>query len=229
MTGTIFILTEEDRVMKAIVFGASGSAGGSVLRACLSASEVTEVRAISRRPLRVAHDKLHVFMHDNYVNYTPIEETFVNVDACFFCLGISSTQVSADQYRIISYDFPLAAARKLQIHSPAALFHYISGQGTHLKSRFAWARIKGATERDLITLFGAVCWRPSIINGESSESAPRLYKSLRPLFRLLKSFRNLYVDGQDLGRAMIQSTKENVRGRIIENAEIRDIANRYRD
>jgi hypothetical protein len=50
---------------------------------------------------------------------------------------------------------------------------------------------------------------------------------MRPLFRLLKPFRNLYVDGQDLGRAMLQTTKENVRGRIIENAEIREIASRY--
>jgi len=213
--------------MKVIIFGASGSAGGSVLRACLCASEVTQVRAITRRPLRLAHEKLHVFMHDDYVNYTPVEDAFTDVDACLFCLGISSTQVSPEQYRIISYDFPLAAARKLQMHSPTAIFHYISGQGTNLNSRFAWARVKGATERDLIALAGAVCWRPSIIDGESSESAPRLYQAMRPLFRLLKPFRNLYVDGQDLGRAMLQTTKENIRGRIIENAEIREIASRY--
>ena len=136
--------------------------------------------------------------------------------------------MSAEQYRIISYDFPLAAARKLRIRSPTALFHYISGQGTYLNSRFAWAHVEGATERELIVLAGAVCWRPAFIDGETSESAPRLYQFLRPLFRLLKPFRNLYVDGQDLGRAMLQTTKENVRGRIIENAEIRDIANRYR-
>jgi uncharacterized protein YbjT (DUF2867 family) len=213
--------------MKVIVFGGSGSAGGSVLRACLSASEVTEVRAITRRPLRLAHEKLHLFMHDDYVNYTPLENAFRDVDACLFCLGISSTQVSAEQYRIISYDFPLAAAGKLQMQSPTAIFHYISGQGTRRNSHFAWARVKGATERDLIALAGAVCWRPSIIDGESSESAPRLYQAMRPLFRLLKPFRNLYVDGQDLGRAMLQTTRENIRGRIIENAEIREIASRY--
>jgi hypothetical protein len=44
---------------------------------------------------------------------------------------------------------------------------------------------------------------------------------------LLKPFRSLYVEGEDLGRAMIQATIENIRGRVIENAEIREIAGRY--
>ena len=35
-----------------------------------------------------------------------------------------------------------------------------------------------------------------------------------------------YVAGDDLGRAMLQATSENMRGRVVENAEIRDIAGR---
>ena len=42
--------------MHVLVFGATGTAGGSVLRACLGAPKVGEVRAITRRPL--AHEKL---------------------------------------------------------------------------------------------------------------------------------------------------------------------------
>jgi hypothetical protein len=44
-----------------------------------------------------------------------------------------------------------------------------------------------------------------------------------PLYKLLRPFRSLYIDGQDLGRAMLQTTRAGVRGRIFENAEIRDI------
>jgi hypothetical protein len=40
----------------------------------------------------------------------------------------------------------------------------------------------------------------------------------------LKPFRNLYVSGEDIGIAMLRATTENIRGRIIENAEIRTIA-----
>ena len=46
----------------------------------------------------------------------------------------------------------------------------------------------------------------------------------RSLFRLLSPIRSLYVTGEDIGRAMIRATRENLRGRIIENPEIRRLA-----
>lgn len=211
--------------MKVLIFGASGSAGGSVLRACFSSSDVKEIRAITRRPLRFTHKKLRVFIHNDYLDYAPVEEAFVDVDACLFCLGISASQVSGKEYRRITHDFALAAANMLQLHSPTAVFHFISGKGTCLDSRFMWARVKAETERDLMTLVNAVCWRPAFIDGESSNSSPRLYRALRPLFRLLRPFHSLYVDGQDLGLAMLKATSENLRGRVMENTEIRDLAN----
>jgi len=210
--------------MNVLIFGASGSAGGSILRACFSSPAVKEIRAITRRPLRFTHKKLRVFIHNDYLNYASIEEAFVDVNACLFCLGISATQVSGEEYRKITHDLALAAASTLQIHSPTAVFHFISGKGTSMNSRFLWAHVKAETERDLMSLVNAVCWRPAFIDGESSSSSPRLYRVLRPLFRLLKPFRSLYVNGQDLGRAMLKATLENIRGRVIENAEIRDLA-----
>ena len=211
--------------MNVLVFGASGSAGGSVLRACFSSSAVKEIRAITRRPLRFTHKKLRVFVHNDYLDYAPVEEAFVDVDACLFCLGVSVTQVSGEEYRKITHDFALATARTLRVNSPTAVFHFISGKGTSMNSRFMWARVKAETERDLMTLGNAVCWRPAFIDGESSNSSPRLYRALKPLFRLLKPFRSLYMDGQELGRAMLKATLENIRGRVMENAEIRDLAN----
>lgn len=211
--------------MNVLIFGASGSAGGSVLRACFSSLAVKEIRAITRRPLRFAHKKLRVFIHNDYLDYAPVEEAFVDVHACLFCLGASATQVSGEEYRRITHDFALAAAGALRINSPTAVFHFISGKGTSINSRFMWARVKAETERDLMSLVNAVCWRPAFIDGESSNSSPRLYRALRPLFRLLKPFESLYVNGQDLGRAMLKATSENIRGRVMENAEIRNLSN----
>ena len=211
--------------MKVLIFGASGSGGGSVLRACFSSPDVKEIHAITRRPLRFTHKKLRVFMQNDYLDYAPVEEAFVDVDACLFCLGISATQVSEEEYRQITHDFALAAAGTLRIHSPTAVFHFISGKGTCMDSHFMWARVKAETERDLMALVNALCWRPGFIDGESSNSSPRIYRILRPMLRLLKPFRGLYINGQDLGRAMLKATSENIRGRVIENAEIRDLAN----
>ncbi|MFL6261592.1 MAG: NAD(P)H-binding protein [Thermoanaerobaculia bacterium] len=213
--------------MKILIFGATGSAGGSVLRSCLASPAVEEVRAVVRRPLSLTHEKLRVVVHDDFLDYTRIADAFAGVDACLFCLGISSTQVSGEaEYRRITHDFALAAARALRARSLGAAFHFISGRGTNVESRFMWARVKGETERDLIAEVDAVCWRPAAIDGVPSQSEPRLFKILRPLFRLLSPFRNLYVKGEDIGRAMLLATAENLRGRILENAEIRDLAGR---
>lgn len=214
--------------MKVLIFGATGAAGGSVLRACLAAAGVDEVRAITRQPLKIAHPKLHGFIHDNYLRYAGVEAAFTGVEACLFCLGVSSTQVSAEaEYRKITHDFAVAAAQVLKAQSPNAAFHFISGKGTQIDGRFMWARVKGETERDLMALVGATCWRPAFIDGETSDSWPWLFRVLQPSLRLLKPFSNLYVRGQDLGDAMLQATVEKMRGRVIENAEVRSLASRY--
>jgi uncharacterized protein YbjT (DUF2867 family) len=213
--------------MKILLFGASGTAGGGVLRACLAASSVESVRAVTRRPLPLSHPKLQEIVHRDFSDYSAVADAFLDVDACLFCLGISATQVSGEaEYRRITYDFALAAATALHAASPGAVFHFISGQGTKLGSRLMWSRVKAEAERDLIAGFGTDCWRPAAIDAEPSESGPRMYRYLRILFPLLKPFRSLYVRGEDLGRAMLQATRENIRGRIFENAEIRDLADR---
>jgi len=94
-------------------------------------------------------------------------------------------------------------------------------------SRFMWARVKAETERALVP-FGAVCWRPAMIDGVPSSSEPVLYKLLRPIGRILLSpFRQLYVTGADIGRAMLVATADGIRGRTLSNAEIRDLAEQF--
>jgi hypothetical protein len=48
-----------------------------------------------------------------------------------------------------------------------------------------------------------------------------------PALRLLRPFHSLYVAGEDLGRTMLEATRENFRRRVIENAEIRELAERF--
>jgi uncharacterized protein YbjT (DUF2867 family) len=215
--------------MKILIFGATGSAGGSVLRACLASPVVEEVRAVVRRPPVLADPKLRAIVHGDFLDYSPIADAFAGVDACLFCLGISATQVPGEaEYRGITHDFALAAARALRAGSPEASFHFISGQGANADSRFMWARVKAETERDLIAEVAALCWRPAAIGGVPSRSEPRLFKIMRPLLRLLSPFRSLYIKGEDLGRAMLLAAVENLRGRILENRDIRDLADRAR-
>jgi uncharacterized protein YbjT (DUF2867 family) len=222
--------------MKILLFGASGTAGGAVLRACLDAPVVEEVRAIVRRPLDRpvgnAGAKLREIVHADYMDYTTVAEAFRAVDACLFCLGTSVTRVSKEDYVKISHDYPMAAAKLLKTESPGAAFQYISGRGTRAESSMFWSKVKGQTENELMELIGANAWRPAFIDAEPSPSLSKTYKVLAPvlapLLRLLKPFRSLYVSGEDLGQGMLEATKENLRQRVIENPEIRELAGRFR-
>src|SRR6186997_260126 len=136
--------------MTILIFGATGAAGGSVLDVCLASADVAEVRAIVRRGLP-PHDRLRAVVHADFLDFSPLSEAFTGVDACFFCLGKSVTQVASEQeYRTITIAYAVAAARMLQQRSPAAIFHYISGAGAGERSRFMWARVKAEAERALI-------------------------------------------------------------------------------
>src|SRR5262249_44659761 len=176
--GTGGLLGMRAPAMKILIFGARGSAGGSVLRVCLASPVVAEVRAIVRRPLPLDDPKLRVLVHGDFLDYSKVADAFAGVDACLFCLGISATQVSGEaEYRRITYDFALAAARALRAGSPEAAFYFISGQGTNVSSRLMWARVKGETERDLIAEAGAVCFRPAAIDGVPPQSEAPLSRS----------------------------------------------------
>lgn len=213
--------------MNILLFGASGTAGNAVLQACLSANLVHEVRAIVRKPLHQQNVKLRTFVHTNYLDYSAVRVAFSGMDACLFCLGTSVTQVTREDFVKISHDYPLAAAKLLKEEAPNAIFHYISGAGTRADSKTFWSKTKGQTENELMELVGADCWRPAFIDAKPSSTLPRTFALFWPVFRLLKPFPSLYVRGEDLGRAMLQATSENMRGRVIENKEIRQIAGRF--
>jgi uncharacterized protein YbjT (DUF2867 family) len=83
------------------------------------------------------------------------QSQFVDVDACFFCLGVSSVGVSERAYHHLTYDLTLAAATALaSVAAPRLTFCYVSSEGTDSTEhgRVAWARTKGETENVLLRL-----------------------------------------------------------------------------
>jgi uncharacterized protein YbjT (DUF2867 family) len=211
--------------MTILLFGATGNAGGAVLKACLADPGVTEVRAVTRRPPAATHPKLRVVPHQDYLDYSPIRAAFQGVDTCLFCLGISVRQVSGEaEYRRITIDFPMAAARMLLAESPGAIFQYVSGHGASARSRMMWARVKAEAEAALREAVGANAWRPAFIDGADSSSTLTVYQWMRPLFRGLSRSRRFYIQGEDIGRGMLRATRLRLKAQVFENADIRDLA-----
>lgn len=76
-----------------VIFGPTGTAGSGAVRACLDDSRVSEVRAVTRRPLGLSHEKLVEVACSSFGDLTDIAEQLRGVDTCLFCLGISASNV----------------------------------------------------------------------------------------------------------------------------------------
>src|ERR1700687_576084 len=139
--------------MNVLLFGATGMVGQGVLRECLLDDRVKRVIAVVRRPLGFTHAKLLELGHRAFTDFSSLAGELRAVDACFFCLGITSAGKGENEYRRITYDYTLAAARALPAN-PSLTFIYVSGQGTDSteRGRSMWARVKGRTENALLQM-----------------------------------------------------------------------------
>ena len=203
--------------MKVLLFGATGMIGQGVLRECLLDPRLTEVRSLVRTASGTTHPKLKELLHFDFFDYTTIEDQLTGLDACFFCLGVSSAGMTEAAYRRITHDLTLAAASTLSRLNPTMTFGYISGAGADSseRGRIMWARVKGATENALLGLgFGAAFMlRPGVIQPRHGiKSKTRLYRAayiaLTPFFPLLKAVAGSHITNtEDLGRVMVHLAK----------------------
>jgi len=176
--------------MKVLLFGATGMVGQGVLMECLQAADVSLVQCVGRTALNQTHPKLRDLVHEDLLDYGAIESQLVGFDACFFCLGVTSSGKTEADYSRLTYDITLAAAKTLARLNPPMTFVYVSGAGTDSteKGRSMWARVKGRTENALLKLpFKAACmFRPGVIQpmrGVRSKTASYqiFYSLTRPL------------------------------------------------
>ena len=137
--------------------------GRGVLLERLEDSSVTHVLAIGRRSTGVQDEKLQEIVHHDFTDSAGISHDVAGSDACFFGSGVSSVAMSDERYHHITYDFTLAAARALAAVNPGLVFCYVSGEGADSSEsgRVMWARVRGKTENDLLTLPLAGCFTAS--------------------------------------------------------------------
>jgi nucleoside-diphosphate-sugar epimerase len=131
--------------MNVVIFGAAGMVGQGVLRECLRDTSVERALVIGRSSAGRQHAKLQeVLVHDLF-DVALYASELTGLDACFFCLGISSAGMSEPAYRHLTYDLTTAIAGELATRSPALCFVYVSGAGTDSteRGRSMWARVKG--------------------------------------------------------------------------------------
>lgn len=222
--------------MRVLIVGATGMVGQGVLRECLSAPDVGEVIVLGRSKIDPVPSGLRQLVQDDLFDLTPVEPELWGIDACFFCLGVSSSGMSAAAYRHITCELTLAVAAVLARLNPAMTFIYVSGAGADSTElgRSMWARIKGRTENALKALpfAGVYLFRPAIIqplHGIQSKTSSyrRFYTLTRPLLPIMRRlFPNLVVTTEEVGRAMLNAARRGS-GRLV--LESRDIARLARE
>jgi uncharacterized protein YbjT (DUF2867 family) len=219
--------------MKVILFGATGMVGQGVLRECLLDSDVEQVLSIVRAPTGRHEPKLRELVHKDFFDFSAIASELAGYDACFFCLGVSSAGMKEADYRRVTYDITLAAARTLVKLNPNMTFIYVSGTGTDSseKGRSMWARVKGKTENDLLRLpfKAAYMFRPGVIvplYGVKSKTkfVQAFYTALKPVLPLSYALFPKYVTtSEQVGRAMLRVAKQGAPKSVLETSDINKI------
>jgi len=221
--------------MKVLIFGATGMVGQGVLRECLRDPEVELAVTVRRTATGLQNTKAREIVHGDLSNYAGMEEELSGFDACFFCLGLSSSGMQEADYSPVTYDLTLAAAETLSGVNPGMTFIYVSGAGTDSseKGRTMWARVKGRTENALLRLpLKAYMFRPGIIvpmDGiQSKTPAYRVfYKIAGPLLPMLRwALPNQVTSTREMGRAMLAVARGGYEKRILEMKDIRAAAGR---
>ncbi len=221
--------------MKVLVFGATGMVGQGVLRECLRDPDVEQVVTVGRTATGIHDAKLREIVHRDLLDYAGMEGSLAGFDACFFCLGVSSSGMKEAEYERVTYSFTLAAAEMLSRVNPGMTFVYVSGSGTDSSEKgwSMWARVKGRTENALLRLpLKAYMFRPGFIepmDGIESRTPlyRRFYKAARPLLPLLRrALPSQILSTREIGQAMLAVARVGYAKRVLEASDIRRVVGR---
>lgn len=224
--------------MKILIFGASGMVGSGVLRECLNAADVEAVRSISRTRLNHQHPKLEQVIRAGSADNpsTLHDDDLRDVDACFFCLGVTAAGMTEAQYTRLTYGLTLAVAQRLCALSPGATFIYVSGAGADStqNSRTMWARVRGTTENSLLRLpFKRVhILRPAVIqplHGATSRTRSyRLFYAVTgPLLTMLRYLLpEKVLSTEVIAQAMLSIARSGTPDAVLGSSQIYRVAQR---
>ncbi len=222
--------------MKVVITGASGMVGQGVLKECLKSDAISEVVVLVRHPLNEHSKKLVQVIINDFSNETQLKqlENLHHMDACFYCLGVSAGGLNEQEYKDLTHDITMNIAKQLQPNNPNLTFIYVSGAGADSseQGRMMWARVKGKTENDLQKqgFKQALAFRPGLIQPldgiKSRTKAYRItYALMSWIFPILKRIApKSYVTTRQIGKAMINVTKNGYDKNIVEVEDILNLA-----
>lgn len=133
--------------LTALVAGPSGAVGQALVQQLLASPRYGKVKALSRRPLGIAHPKLEELLFDG--ESTQALGTALAADEVYCALGTTQKLAgSKAAFERVDYHLVLAIARASKALG-AKQFLVVSAVGASLRSPSFYSRVKARTEQAL--------------------------------------------------------------------------------
>ncbi len=178
-------MSPQQKQRRVLLTGATGLVGGRMLEALLADRDVSEVHALSRRPLKTTHPKLQVHV----VDFTRLPR-LPPADEAYLALG-TTIKVAGSQaaFRAVDFDANLAVAQAA-LAAGTRRIGLVSAAGSSAKSSMFYNRVKGELEDALkaLPLATLVIAQPSLLlDYRSGLGQPTRYGEILsiPIARLL--------------------------------------------
>ena len=199
----------------AVIAGASGLIGQSLIKELLQSNNYSQVVALVRKPLGLQHDKLKEIT----INFDELEsmDAFPKGDDIFCCLGTTQKKTpKSDDYRKVDYLYCLNFAKRA-LKEGANRFFLISSLGAKRGKRNFYLNLKGELERDVSFLDYRTIYifRPSLLRGDRKENRPgekfaQFLTRIIPFIGPWKKYRPIHAD--KVADAMMKVSEQDDKG-----------------
>lgn len=207
----------------AIIAGASGLIGQSLIQMLLNSKDYGQVIALVRKPLGIQHDKLKE-LTVNFDHLVDMED-FPEADDIFCTLGTTIKNAgSQDAFYKVDYTYPMELAKRA-LKSGAKRFFLVTALGSNMNSRNFYSRVKGELE-DKISFLNyrtIYIFKPSLLRGDRKESRPgekfgQAITRIIPFIGPWKKYRPIHVN--KVADAMMKVAKQEDKGCYYYQSEI---------
>ena len=218
----------EQQGFTAVIIGATGLVGSSLLQQLITDSRYDEVITLSRKRIPDNHPK-----HDNFTADLFVPATYRDTlkgDHLFICTGTTKDKTpDPEEYYRIEHDLPLQVS-KTALEKGIKTVVVVSALGADPDSRFSYNKGKGAMERDIEQLGFEHTYfvQPAIIGGERNEK--RTFESMWKSFQKvidpllvggLRKYRTIHP--ATISQAMIEVAVNGYPKKRIESDELKSI------
>ncbi|WP_430813605.1 NAD-dependent epimerase/dehydratase family protein [Carboxylicivirga sp. RSCT41] len=211
----------------ALIAGATGLIGSSLVQYLLESNEYQKVIALVRKPSITPHPKLD----EQLIDFDDLHNLFLEskVHDVFCCLGTTIKKAgSQDAFSKVDYTYVLELARWADKHE-CQLLSVVSSVGAKVNTSNFYLRTKGQMEEAIssLTIPTVHLFRPSLLLGQRNEFrlaekvSEKVMSVLNPLLNgRLRKYRA--IQAHDVALAMHNQAQNNVIGiKVFEGAEIK--------